>query len=161
MPALSLAVVTGRVDSEYPPRRTRTPDRIPYRRGQLTDHPPWVCEHVVLPQSADAPSKGFQLRRLRLIATHILGELGRPERVRGPGADVVLGTAVPEAPVDEHGDAGSREHDVRPASRGRCMEAVAEPGPPEEPANQALGAGMPSSDPCHLIGTSAGHADKG
>jgi hypothetical protein len=70
----------------------------------------------VLPDS-DADPTGFGEALIGVaVSGSVVGDLAGPERSVGGCDGVVLGTAVPEAAVDENGDAGRGEHHVGGAS---------------------------------------------
>lgn len=81
---------------------------------------------LVLPRSDHGPSGLVE----SLIGPSVSGDVGvqlgsPPVSVR-LGRDGVLGTTMPEAPVDEDGDPGSGESNVGPARKGCEVHAVAE-----------------------------------
>lgn len=64
------------------------------------------------------------------VPNDVAGELGRPPLGVGGRGSLVFRAAVPEAAVDEHGDHGAGEQDVRATTRQagqRVIDAVAEP----------------------------------
>ncbi len=66
----------------------------------------------MLPDS-DADPTGFGEALIGVaVSGSVVGDLAGPERSVGGCDGVVLGTAVPEAAVDENGDAGGGEHHV-------------------------------------------------
>ena len=72
---------------------------------------------LVLPETQDRPSSLAQRFRLPFITLAVAGNLRQPiVPVANSGALPVLGTAVPEASVDEDRDSGSGEGDVDCAS---------------------------------------------
>jgi hypothetical protein len=72
---------------------------------------------LVLPNADHGPTKGFE-RDIGLLISAAVGPnlLSPPSRVRF-GRHAVIGAPMPEASVDEHNDAGTREHDVDSPSR--------------------------------------------
>jgi hypothetical protein len=61
---------------------------------------------------------------------------------------------VPEAPVDEDGDLGTREDDVGPPGEVRQrapVDAVAQPAPVEEVSERQVGSGVASGEGAHLL----------
>ena len=58
---------------------------------------------------------------------------------------------MPEATINEDGDALRRENDVRAAYRCAGMQPVAKPVPPEQSAQESLRAGMAATYARHLL----------
>lgn len=77
----------------------------------------WV---LVLPETKDDPAEGYEELVVLPVSAHVAAELGLPKRGVRRGHRRVLRAAMPEAPVDEHGDTPLREDDVRP---GGCPPA--------------------------------------
>jgi hypothetical protein len=75
-----------------------------------------LVHRLVLPEAQDGPPGSVQRVAHETIATFITVELRSPV-VRVSVRHVpVLGAAVPEAAIDEHGNLLAREHDVWPYS---------------------------------------------
>jgi hypothetical protein len=69
---------------------------------------------LVLPSMNDDPTGLGECEVYGSIALLVPSELGNPVRPVGSGDVLMLRAAVPEAPVDEHGNARSREYNVGP-----------------------------------------------
>jgi hypothetical protein len=67
---------------------------------------------LVLPDSHHHPAVALESGGLLAVADLVDLDLGSPVRGVGPRAGPVLPTTVPEAAVDEYGDAGASEDDV-------------------------------------------------
>lgn len=83
----------------------------------------YVCNVLMLPDSEHSPTKGAQMCIRLTIPFDVPSEFVGPPRAVGCGRRIVLGTAVPEAPVDEHRNSGTSKQDVRtstgqPGKRG-------------------------------------------
>ena len=85
-----------------------------------------VAGVLVLPCPDDDPSRLSETSLGPAVAIDVGIELGAPPVGVRPRGDGVFAAAVPEAPVDEHGDASSGEGDVGPAGDGCHVDAVAE-----------------------------------
>jgi hypothetical protein len=85
---------------------------------------------LMFPDSDDDPSRVREATVSVKIPGSVGFDLRRPElRVLRRGRAIVLGAAVPEAPVNEDGDTCSGEHDVSGSPQlgyRSNMEAVAE-----------------------------------
>lgn len=66
----------------------------------------------MLPDSNHHPPILFEGRGMAAVALHVLGDLRLPIRAIRRGQRAVLGTAMPEASVDEYGDLPAREDEV-------------------------------------------------
>lgn len=106
---------------------------------------------LVLPEPKNSPPTAFQTEGLPPIALDVCGELVGPEVATASRTDIVFGTAVPEASVDEDRDACANEADVCTAESGLEVLAVSESFGPELPAEPELGAGVLAPDPGHLL----------
>ena len=72
----------------------------------------FVVHGFVLPDADDAPSELLEAGGVGLVAFDVALKLGAPVLGVGARHGGVLGAAVPEASVDEDGDAPGREDDV-------------------------------------------------
>ena len=101
----------------------------------------WV---LVLPRSDDAPSRLMESFIGASVPGDVGVELGSPPVSVRLGRDGVLGTAMPEAPVDKDGDPGSGEGDVGTTGKGREVHPVAETAAMQLPAQRPFGLAFPS-----------------
>ncbi len=72
------------------------------------------------PEPQHSPSVVFERPGLFSVPFRVAGQLRIPVANILTWLSAVFWAAVPEASVDEHGDATSREHDVRPYACGWC-----------------------------------------
>ena len=87
----------------------------------------WVRVDLMLPNFDDTPAFALQSCPMSTVSAAVVSEFPFPKSSSGDRCRIMLRTAVPETAMDENGDAGSREHDVRPAWEVRGMDAVAKP----------------------------------
>lgn len=66
----------------------------------------------VFPESKYGPAGGLKCRCLRAVTLGVSFELGGPVFLVHPGLSAMLGAAVPEASIDEHGNAPLGERNV-------------------------------------------------
>jgi hypothetical protein len=116
-----------------------------------------MCNVLMLPDSEHSPPQGAQMSIRLTIPLDVPGEFGCPPRAVGGGRGLVLGTAVPEAPVDEHHDSGASKQDVRtstgqPGKRG--VDAVAQTSSVELASEEHFGLRVASSLTGHASGGS-------
>lgn len=93
----------------------------------------------MLPNSQHSPPERAQMSIRVTIPFDVPGKFGCPPLAVRGGRGLVFGTAMPEAPVDEHGDSGASKQDVRtsagqPGKRG--VDAVAQTPPVEFSAEE-------------------------
>src|SRR5262249_832454 len=65
-----------------------------------------IFEHQMLPYPHDMPSFGLELKRLASVPLDVHPQFLLPESFIPARAHVVLGTAMPEASVDENNNMG-------------------------------------------------------
>ncbi len=108
-------------------------------------------EDLVLPDAADSPAESLQSLCLDSISPAILDKLPGPEFLRTARANVVIGTAMPEAAINEDSDPRARKNDIGP-SGGRCrVHPVSEPGLPQQPAKRHFRGRVPAPNARHLL----------
>lgn len=119
---------------------------------QVVDHSRSRVHVLVLPEAENGPPLRQQTRVGVAIAGRVPLQLGAPPVGVGNRMRRVNGTPVPEASVDEHRDACSRQEDVG-ASSGqawqRTVDPVANPSSKERAPQSHLGHGVASGLPSH------------
>lgn len=116
-----------------------------------------VREHLVLPETNDAPPGRFQFYGLPSVSGHVRSQSLAPVLGPGAGADVVLRAAVPEAAIDEDRDARAGEQEVR-APDGRPFVGLGlDPACSKSIAEAKLGSGVAAPDAGHLLGAGQRH----
>src|SRR5699024_9927045 len=87
-----------------------------------------------------------------LVSFHVSRDLGVPVVDVGPGLGAVLGTAVPEAAVDEDGHAGLPKHQVSTTvevSDRSCVDSIAKTRSVDEPTHGHLRLRVPPAVALH------------
>ena len=94
-----------------------------------------ACRGLVLPRPNHRPARCAKGVVDAFVASPIASQLRVPVAAIRPRSSAVLGTAMPEAAVDEHGEAGAGKHDVWAhayrASVDRQVDSVSEAAPME------------------------------
>jgi hypothetical protein len=72
----------------------------------------------------------------------------------------VFGATVPEAAVNENGDSGAREHNIRPGAFDAAMELVSQSVAPEHLPQGELGARILAADAGHQGAAIECHSNK-
>lgn len=94
--------------------------------------------HVgVLPEAQDEPALAHEVRVGLAIPLDIASQLSPPPGCVADRLGRVVRASMPEAPVDEDGDARAREEDVGATAREageRMVDAVAQAAPVQSPS---------------------------
>lgn len=145
-------------DLDDPPRRSRGPLETMHCLPDLRHHLLWLLEDLVLPDSAHTPAQCPKATRLNHIPLRIRSELVGPQSCRAPGPNVVVGTTMPEASIDEDGHHWAREDEVRPADGSPSVDTVTEALCPEQTPQNPLGLRVLPPDARHLFRAAEPHA---
>lgn len=97
----------------------------------------------MLPHPYHLPPAILQFSVYFLVAIDVATDLGFPELGVGGRFAVALGAAVPEAAVDEEGDAELGEHEVRFAGKRPVAAPALDAVFAEEPDHALFSAGVP------------------
>ncbi len=122
------------------------------QRNQAAGFSEGILWRHVFPDPEDRPAKVLQVSRGHRVALSISFELGDPPSVVGRGHLTVIGTSMPEAAVDEHGDLRTREGDVDRSSRkagNGVLDAVAVPRGVQQASQRKFRPGVPPGMPAH------------
>jgi hypothetical protein len=139
-------------DFHHTPRGGWLPPRVSDRGPDPPHDGVRRLEDLVLPHAADSPAEILQSLRLSAVPPAVLDKLPGPEFLRTARADIVIGTAMPEAAVNEDRNARAGENDVGPAG-GRCrVHPVPESRSPKQPPKRYLRGRVPASNARHLLG---------
>jgi hypothetical protein len=103
---LRFAGGVNRLYTENPGARPGSPVAFTERGADQRGGSGGIHGHLVLPQADDPPSERLEFGSLPPIAADVREQLLRPELAASAGTHVVIWTAVPLAPVHEHGDTG-------------------------------------------------------
>lgn len=96
---------------------------------------------IVFPCPDNEPPISAQGDGVPLVPGLIGIELAAPPSGIRLGGDGMLRTAVPEAAVNEHGDAGAGQHDVRAPRQPPGVDPESEAATMQGPAQRELGSG--------------------
>lgn len=120
-------------------------DLVPYR----LDEGLRILLNLEIPKSHYAPASLGQGRVLSFVAGDVSLDLLVPVAAPAPWLPLAR-VAMPERPVDEHGDLPAREGDVYATTgSGPMTPEPPETGPPQRGAEQPLGTRVRAADACH------------
>lgn len=108
---------------------------------------------LMLPDTDHFPAEASEDRVSLRVTLAIHGDLLSPPRGVGFGLDAMLGTPMPKAAINEHGDPGLRENDVDAAPRkswDRMVDAEAQPVSVKQRTEAQLRHCVPSADAAQL-----------
>lgn len=137
MPGLFILVGRG-INQNHTPVVVIEVSATLYRAGDPGSDEIDSSRHVVLPHAHDGPSLLLKGERLLTIPVDVQAKLFGPEFGSRTRPTVVLRAAMPEATINEDGNLGSDEHQVRSPNWSACMDAIAETGSPKHRAEPTL-----------------------
>lgn len=88
--------------------------RLANRTNYLCGHGINRTSYLTLPSDKNGPARGVESPNIFSIAVYVSLEFGPPEFGIGRrhGCEAAIGVAMPEAPMNEDGDAWPAQHDV-------------------------------------------------
>jgi hypothetical protein len=132
------------------------PEVLRRKRRLAGDGPPHPCNRgagsrldVALANLDPSPSGLPQLRKNLASPLEISTDLEIPELSIPCGSAVVLGTAVPEAPVHEHGNALARDGQIGAAWHGLGVLPVPDAPRMQRGTQPSFGPCVMATDACH------------
>ena len=123
-------------------------EAIPGDSGDPCGAAGWALGDLVFPDADDSPAQSLEFGVDPLVAGHVAVDFLVPVGAVGCGSSAVLGAAVPEAAVDEDGDARLDEDDVGFAGE-LFAEAVSEASLVEGAAEAQFARGVGAFDTPH------------
>lgn len=121
------------------------------RLSNPPDHGVSILLHLAFPDPEHEPTRRCKLLVIPAIARLVLGNLLAPELSVLARGEIVFGTPVPEASVDEHGDLGAGKGEIRPSAADSLVDPVTHARSPETSPDDEFGRRVPGTySPHHL-----------